>query len=142
MTALNYASSHVAEPSVPEASPTDGSKVNPNYVLESRPLPSSPTSQDWIHIDPLAPLSLSPKQTDTRKEKSYGDDTPNLTTVTRPTLHRSASSQLRSPESDVPDIGVVDTNRIRLTYDAEGRRMVNQCVSLMRSYRCSLLSQH
>lgn len=109
---------------------------NTGFVVKSRPLASSPTGQDWIHLDPHQPLTTSPTQADFSKSARRGQDHPEITTnlsaLARPTLNRSPSSQLRSPEEDLPDIGVVDTNRIRLTYDAEGRRMVNQL-------RCTIL---
>lgn len=100
--------------------------INPSFVVTSRPIPPSTSGSvaDWVAIDveqtPHASMSSLGKQSMMNGKRKAGSHGRSLSDGTPMGPREKASEE---------DEQVKDTTRIKLAYDAKGRRMVNQYVS-------------
>lgn len=102
--------------------------ANPGFTVTSRPIPPSTSGSvaDWVAVDveqtphaSTSSLGKQPMVNGKRKSNSHG---------------RSLSDGLPrgfKEKASEEDEQVKDTTRIKLAYDAKGRRMVNQYVCMI-----------
>lgn len=123
-------SANSAAASRPRSSDAARQSRTSNFKVTSRPKPpQTHNSSEWVHLN-ADPLLTSPTsahfQTTSPTEL---EDVPTARSGISLSLSSPNTSALRPQEDDISGsefAGVIDTDRISVRYDAQGRRMVNQ----------------